>query len=247
MPRYFCFLAFGVCERMVIFMEALIEIKEVYKIYNAGPNEVRALDGVTLDICEGEFLAIIGHSGSGKSTLMNIVGCLDMPTRGDYFLGGERVANLNDRRLSEIRNRKIGFIFQNFNLIPSLSALENVELPLLYRSIHRDERHCLAKEALERVGLEKRMNHRPCEMSGGQQQRVAIARAIATRPPVILADEPTGNLDTRSGGDIMRILRELNGEGKTVILITHDTSIAAQAKRIVRIMDGCVVEDRTTA
>lgn len=228
-------------------MGTLIEIKDVYKIYNAGPNEVRALDGVTLNICEGEFLAIIGHSGSGKSTLMNIVGCLDMPTSGDYILGGEMVAKLNDRRLSEIRNQKIGFIFQNFNLIPSLSALENVELPLIYRGMHRDERHRLANEALERVGLEKRMNHRPCEMSGGQQQRAAIARAIAARPPVILADEPTGNLDTRSGGDIMRILKELNREGKTVILITHDVSIAAQAKRIVRIMDGSVVEDKTTA
>lgn len=228
-------------------MGALIEIKDVYKIYNAGPNEVRALDGVTLEICKGEFLAIIGHSGSGKSTLMNIVGCLDMPTSGDYILGGEKVANLGDRRLSEIRNRQIGFIFQNFNLIPSLSALENVELPLLYRGIHRDKRRSLAQEALGRVGLKKRMNHRPCEMSGGQQQRVAIARAIAARPPVILADEPTGNLDTRSGGDIMRILKELNSEGKTVILITHDVSIAAQAKRIVRIMDGSVVEDKTTA
>lgn len=228
-------------------MGALIEIKNVYKIYNAGPNEVRALDGVTLDVCKGEFLAIIGHSGSGKSTLMNIVGCLDMPTSGEYILGGEKVANLGDRRLSEIRNRQIGFIFQNFNLIPSLSAFENVELPLLYRGINRDERRCLAKEALERVGLGKRIDHRPCEMSGGQQQRVAIARAIAARPPVILADEPTGNLDTRSGGDIMRILKELNSEGKTVILITHDTTIAAQAKRVVRIMDGSVVEDKTTA
>jgi len=228
-------------------MGTLVNIREIYKIYNAGPNEVRALDGVSLNIIEGEFLAIIGHSGSGKSTLMNIMGCLDVPTSGDYVLNGEKVANLSENRLSHIRNREIGFIFQNFNLIPSLSALENVELPLLYRGMRRDERHGAATDALKRVGLENRIGHRPYELSGGQQQRVAIARAIAARPPVILADEPTGNLDTRSGGDVIRILHELNDEGKTIILITHDATIAAEAKRVVSITDGRIISDGKTA
>ena len=223
-------------------MGTLIDICDIYKIYNPGESEVRALDGVTLRVLEGEFLAIIGHSGSGKSTLMNIIGCLDAPTSGDYTLGGENVGSLSDNRLSAIRNRQIGFIFQNFNLIPSLSALENVELPLLYRGIHRDERRRIATEALSRVGLDKRMHHRPYELSGGQQQRAAIARAIATRPPVILADEPTGNLDTKSGGDIIKILHELNDDGRTVILITHDTALAAEAKRVVCINDGRLTE-----
>lgn len=223
-------------------MGTLIDIRDIYKIYNPGEREVRALDGVTLRVSEGEFLAIIGHSGSGKSTLMNIMGCLDAPTSGNYTLGGENVGSLTDNRLSAIRNRQIGFIFQNFNLIPSLSALENVELPLLYRGIHHDERRRIAAEALARVGLEQRMHHRPYELSGGQQQRAAIARAIATRPPVILADEPTGNLDTKSGGDIMKILHELNDDGRTVILITHDAALAAEAKRVVRINDGRLTE-----
>ncbi len=219
-------------------MGILVDIREIYKIYNAGSNEVRALDGVSLSIAEGEFLAIIGHSGSGKSTLMNIMGCLDAPTSGDYILNGEKVAKLSDRRLSDIRNRKIGFIFQNFNLIPSLSAFENVELPLLYRGMRREERHKSATDALKRVGLEKRMSHKPFELSGGQQQRVAIARAIAARPPIILADEPTGNLDTKSGNDVIRILHELNDDGKTIILITHDSAIAAEAKKVISISDG---------
>ncbi len=224
-------------------MAELIRITDMYKIYNPGPNEVRALDGVSLTVDEGEFVAIVGHSGSGKSTLMNMLGCLDTPTTGEYFLEGKNVAQLSDDELSDIRNRHIGFIFQGFNLIPSLNALENVELPLIYRGMPKDERQKIAAESLTRVGLEHRIRHRPAEMSGGQQQRVAIARAIAARPPIILADEPTGNLDTASGSDVMQILRELNAEGRTVILITHDNEIAATAKRIVRIQDGRIVTD----
>lgn len=228
-------------------MGNLIELRDIYKIYNPGVNEVRALHGISLTVRHGEFVAIVGHSGSGKSTLMNIMGCLDVPTSGEYLLDGEKVASLPENRLSEIRNRRIGFIFQNFNLIPSLSALENVELPLIYRGISREERRRIAVEALRRVGLEKRMHHRPCELSGGQQQRTAIARAIATRPPVILADEPTGNLDSKSGGDVIKILSELNEDSRTVILITHDPSVAAKAKRIVRICDGHIIEDSGAA
>ncbi|MCI9082722.1 MAG: ABC transporter ATP-binding protein [Lachnospiraceae bacterium] len=213
------------------------------KIYNPGENEVRALDHVNLEIQRGEFVAIIGHSGSGKSTLMNMLGCLDVPTSGTYYLNGKDVSSLKDNQLSEIRNQEIGFIFQGFNLIANLTALENVELPLIYRGIGRSQRHKLAKEALIRVGLEKRIDHKPSEMSGGQQQRVAIARAIAAEPPVILADEPTGNLDSASTGEIMDILKGLHGLGRSVILITHDNEIADQAKRVVRILDGRIVED----
>ena len=221
----------------------LIDVRDVYKIYNPGENEVRALDGVSFTVDEGEFVAIIGQSGSGKSTLMNILGCLDTPTKGEYYLANEDVSSLSDDRLSEIRNRQIGFIFQGFNLISSLNAIENVELPLIYRGISREERHKLSTSSLKRVGLEKRMHHRPSEMSGGQQQRVAIARAIAACPPIVLADEPTGNLDTASGDEVMRTLKELNEEGRTIVLITHDNSVAARAKRIVRIQDGHIVED----
>jgi len=213
------------------------------KIYNPGENEVRALDHVNLEIQRGEFVAIIGHSGSGKSTLMNMLGCLDVPTSGTYYLNGRDVSSLKDNQLSEIRNQEIGFIFQGFNLIANLTALENVELPLIYRGIGRSQRHKLAKEALVRVGLEKRMDHKPSEMSGGQQQRVAIARAIAAEPPVILADEPTGNLDSASTGEIMDILKGIHDLGRSVILITHDNEIAEQAKRVVRILDGRIVED----
>lgn len=213
------------------------------KIYNPGENEVRALDHVDLDIEKGEFVAIIGHSGSGKSTLMNMLGCLDVPTSGSYYLNGRDVSVMKDNQLSEIRNQQIGFIFQGFNLIANLTALENVELPLIYRGIGRSQRHKLAKEALIRVGLEKRMEHKPSEMSGGQQQRVAIARAIAAEPPVILADEPTGNLDSASTREIMEILKSLHEAGRSVILITHDNEIADQAKRVVRILDGKIVED----
>ena len=221
----------------------LIEVHDMYKIYNPGENEVRALDGVTIAIDEGEFVAIIGHSGSGKSTLMNMLGLLDECTSGNYFLQGHNVSNLTDDELSDIRNLHIGFIFQGFNLISSLTAQANVELPLIYRGMKKDERSKLAKEALARVGLTKRAHHRPAQMSGGQQQRAAIARAVAARPPIILADEPTGNLDSKSGRDVMRILHELNDEGRTVILITHDTEIAEEANRVIRIHDGKIVED----
>ncbi len=224
-------------------MDNLISVRDMCKIYNPGENEVRALDHVDLNIEKGEFVAIIGHSGSGKSTLMNMLGCLDVPTSGSYYLNGRDVSAMKDNQLSEIRNQQIGFIFQGFNLIANLTALENVELPLIYRGIARSQRHKLAKEALIRVGLEKRMEHKPSEMSGGQQQRVAIARAIAAEPPVILADEPTGNLDSASTREIMEILKSLHQAGRSVILITHDNEIAEQAKRVVRILDGKIVED----
>ena len=221
----------------------LIEVKNVYKIYNPGENEVRALDGISVTIDHGEFVAIVGHSGSGKSTFMNMLGCLDTPTSGEYYLDGVNVAGMSDDELSDIRNKQIGFIFQGFNLIPSLSAQENVELPLVYRAMPAAQRRQLAEEALNRVGMGHRMDHKPSELSGGQQQRVAIARAIAARPPIIMADEPTGNLDTRSGEDVMKILHELNEEGRTIILITHDNDIARQATRAIRIIDGKVVSD----
>ncbi len=224
-------------------LEALIKVRDMCKIYNPGENEVRALDHVSLEIQKGEFVAIIGHSGSGKSTLMNMLGCLDIPTSGEYYLNGKDVSEMGDNQLSEIRNEEIGFIFQGFNLIANLTAIENVELPLIYRGIGRSQRHKLALEALKMVGLEQRMHHKPAEMSGGQQQRVAIARAIAAKPPVILADEPTGNLDSASTKEIMEILRGLHDSGRSVILITHDNDIANQAKRVVRILDGKIVED----
>jgi|UniRef100_UPI004025CB3B putative ABC transport system ATP-binding protein len=224
-------------------MSALVEIKDVCKIYNPGENEVRALDHVSLTIDEQEFVAIIGHSGSGKSTLMNMLGCLDVPTSGEYWLHGQDVSALSDDELSDIRNREIGFIFQGFNLIPNLTALENVELPLIYRGVSKSVREELSVEALKKVGLEHRMDHKPSEMSGGQQQRVAIARAIAQAPPVILADEPTGNLDSNSTKEIMDILKGLHKEGRTVILITHDNEIAAQAKRVIQIRDGKIESD----
>lgn len=226
-------------------MDSLIHIEHIMKIYNPGENEVRALDDVSLDIQTGEFVAIIGQSGSGKSTLMNLLGCLDIPTSGTYILSGQDVSCLSDNALSEIRNQQIGFIFQGFNLIPNLNAIENVALPLIYRGLPAGERLEYASEALRMVGLENRMKHKPSEMSGGQQQRVAIARAIAARPPVILADEPTGNLDSNSSKEIMNILHELHDSGRTVILITHDDQIAANAKRVVRIMDGKIESDIT--
>ena len=224
-------------------MSHLIELKNAYKIYNPGENEVRALDGVDLEIDQGEFVAIVGHSGSGKSTLMNMLGLLDVVTSGTYILNGKDVSDMDDDELSSIRNLEIGFIFQGFNLIPSLTAQGNVELPLIYRGMKAEQRHELSEAALKRVGLEKRMDHLPNQMSGGQQQRVAIARALAAKPPIILADEPTGNLDSNSGKDVMRIINELWAEGKTIILITHDDSIAETAHRIIRISDGKIVED----
>lgn len=221
----------------------LIDVRNVYKIYNPGENQVNALDGVSLTIDEGEFVAIIGQSGSGKSTLMNMLGLLDTPTEGEYYINGKIIDELTDDEMSVIRNEEIGFIFQGFNLITSLTAIENVELPLLYRGIKKDERRAISEKALEQVGLRDRMNHLPSEMSGGQQQRVAVARAIAAHPPVILADEPTGNLDTRSTKDVMKILHDLKDDGRTVIVITHDNEIAEEAERVVRIRDGKIVED----
>ncbi len=222
---------------------SLIDVRNVYKIYNPGENEVRALDGVSLTIEEGEFVAIIGQSGSGKSTLMNMLGLLDTCTSGEYYMDGIDVSHMSDDELSEIRNKKIGFIFQGFNLISSLTAKGNVELPLVYRGMKRSEREKLSVKALEMVGLEKRMYHRPAQMSGGQQQRVAIARAIAAKPPLILADEPTGNLDSHSGKDVMKIIHHLHSEGRTIILITHDNGIAAEAQRVIRIQDGKIIDD----
>lgn len=226
-------------------MEEIIRLEHISKIYHPGENEIRALSDVSLTIHKGEFVAIVGQSGSGKSTLMNLLGCLDTPTDGAYILEGSDVSTLSDQQLSAIRNRQIGFIFQGFNLIPSLTALENVELPLIYRGVGREERRRAARESLERVGLSNRMRHRPAEMSGGQQQRVAIARAIAAHPPILLADEPTGNLDSASGADVMDILRSLNRDGHTVILITHDSGIAATIDRVVHIQDGQIISDGT--
>ena len=224
-------------------MSALVEIQDISKIYNPGENEVRALDHISLTIQKGDFVAIIGQSGSGKSTLMNMIGCLDVPTEGTYILNGQNVSKLSDNELSDIRNQEIGFIFQGFNLIANLTAQENVELPLIYRGVPKKERHELSVAALKKVGLAHRMDHRPSEMSGGQQQRVAIARAIAQAPPVILADEPTGNLDSASSMEILDILKQLHAENRTVILITHDNDIAKQAKRVIRIKDGKIERD----
>ena len=225
-------------------MAKLIELRNVYKIYGEGlESEVRALDGVSLDIEKGEFVAVVGQSGSGKSTMMNVLGCLDIPTRGTYHLDGVDVLELSDKQLSRIRNKQIGFIFQQYNLIQNLTVLENVELPLIYQGIDPIDRWELAMQALARVGLADRAQHKPTQMSGGQQQRVAIARAISTRPPIIMADEPTGALDSRTGHEVLGFLQQLNKEGSTVILITHDNGIAATARRIVRIADGKIIED----
>ena len=225
--------------------EHLIELRDVYKIYSEGlESEVRALDGVSLTIDRGEFVAVVGQSGCGKSTLMNVLGCLDIPTRGTYLLDGTDVQELSDGQLSRIRNQEIGFIFQQYNLIQTLTVQENVELPLIYRGIDPIDRKELALEALNRVGLADRRKHYPAQMSGGQQQRVAIARAISTHPPVIMADEPTGALDSRTGQQVLQFLRQLNREGSTIILITHDNGIAATAPRMVRLSDGKVISDQ---
>ena len=225
-------------------MSYLVELNNVYKIYGEGKeSEVRALDGVSLTIDRGDFTAIVGQSGSGKSTMMNVLGCLDIPTRGEYHLDGTDVTHLNDKQLAHIRNRQIGFIFQGYNLIQELTALENVTLPLIYQGVSVFERDKIALHALERVGMAERAGHRPSEMSGGQQQRVAIARAIAANPNIIMAEEPTGALDSKTGRHVLEILRELYREGTTILLITHDDGIAATARRVVRLSDGKVVAD----
>ncbi len=216
----------------------MIELTDIKKTYIMGETEVHALNGISLTIRDGEFLAIIGPSGSGKSTLMNVIGCLDVADEGTYKLDGEYVKNLSEKQLGVVRNRKIGFIFQQFNLLPKLTAYENVELPLIYQGLSKEERHRRTTESLERVGLGDRMDHKPTELSGGQQQRVAIARALATNPTLILADEPTGNLDSKSGKEIMLMLKALNAEGKGIVLITHDNWVANQADQQVRIVDG---------
>ena len=225
-------------------MAKLIELKNVFKIYGEGlESEVRALDGVSLTVDRGEFVAIVGQSGSGKSTMMNVLGCLDIPTYGDYFLDGTDVTSLTDKQLAHVRNKEIGFIFQGYNLIQELDALENVTLPLIYQGISVFDREDIAMEALAKVGMDDRAHHRPNEMSGGQQQRVAIARAIATKPPIIMADEPTGALDSKTGKHVLEILRDLYRSGTTILLITHDDGIAATAKRVVRLSDGRIIAD----
>ena len=219
-------------------MTHLIELRDIYKIYHMGDEEVRANDGITLTIYKGEFVAIVGKSGSGKSTLMNIIGALDVPTDGSYYLGGEDVSDMTDDQLAAIRNRMIGFIFQQYNLLPKLNLLENVELPLLYAGMGKEERRDRAMASLERVGLKEKWRNMPNQLSGGQQQRVSIARALAGDPSLILADEPTGALDSRTSREVLDFLKQLNTEGNTIVMITHDNSIAVEAKRVVRIHDG---------
>ena len=228
-------------------MEHLIELRDVYKIYPMGAEAVHALDGVSLTIDRGEFVAIVGQSGSGKSTAMNIIGCLDVPTSGTYRLGGVDVSTMDDDQQAEIRNKMLGFIFQQYNLIPKLTVLENVELPLLYAGVPGQERRERAIRALERVGLAEKQKNLPSQLSGGQQQRVSIARALAGEPSVILADEPTGALDSRTGREVLAFLQKLNREGDTVVLITHDNSIAVRAKRIVRLQNGRIIYDGDAA
>ncbi|MGE5633081.1 MAG: ABC transporter ATP-binding protein [Caulobacteraceae bacterium] len=222
----------------------MIRISDMYKVYRMETVEVNALNGINLHISSHEFAAIVGPSGSGKSTLMNMIGCLDTPTSGSYYLDGLEVSKLRDDQLADIRNQKIGFIFQGFNLLQKLTAIENVELPLIYQGIGAKERYERSISALEKVGLADRVHHRPNELSGGQQQRVAIARALAGNPPIILADEPTGNLDSKSGAEIMKMMHKLHEGGNTIVLITHDNEIAMQAKRVIRIQDGEITEDR---
>lgn len=223
----------------------MIELTDIYKIYSDGDSEVRALDGISLSVQKGEFVAIVGSSGSGKSTCMNIIGCLDIPTSGSYCLNGVDVSTMGENDLAHIRNKELGFVFQQYNLIPKLSILENVELPLVYRGIRPDQRKQMALEALDRVGLSDRARKYPSQLSGGQQQRVSIARALSGNPPVILADEPTGALDSKTGREVLDFMKQLNRDGTTVVLITHDNSIAAEIQRVVRIQDGKIVSDET--
>ena len=220
----------------------IITMTDITKVYSVGGEEVRALDGANLTIREGEFVSIIGPSGSGKSTLMNIIGCLDVADSGEYILDGQSIEQYSEEELAKIRNKKIGFVFQNFNLLSRMSAFSNVELPLIYQRMHVSERKEQAQRALDRVGLSDRSSHKPAELSGGQQQRVAIARALATDPAILLADEPTGNLDSKTGEDIMALFHELHRAGDTIVLITHNEEIAKQAQRRIRIMDGRVSE-----
>lgn len=224
-------------------MSHLIELKDIYKIYHMGEETVHALDGINLTVDQGEFVAIVGSSGSGKSTAMNIIGCLDVPTSGTYHLGGIDVSTMEDDQQAEIRNKMLGFIFQQYNLLPRLNLMENVEVPLVYAGIGRTERHARAKEVLEQVGLGDKLRNRPNQLSGGQQQRVSIARALVRNPAVILADEPTGALDSHTGREVLGMLQQMHDEGHTVVLITHDNSIAVQADRIIRLEDGRVVYD----
>lgn len=224
---------------------SLIELTDIYKIYVDGDSEIRALDGISLSVEKGEFVAIVGSSGSGKSTCMNIIGCLDIPTSGKYFLNGTDVSTMDEKSLAHIRNKEIGFIFQQYNLISKLTVMENVELPLLYRGVKAHERNEMAKNALQRVGLADRGHKYPSQLSGGQQQRVSIARALAGNPPLILADEPTGALDSKTGREVLEFLKQLNREGTSIVFITHDNSIAAEIKRVVRIQDGKIVSDET--
>ena len=223
--------------------QPLIELKDIYKIYYLGGEEVRANDGINLTICRGEFVAIVGKSGSGKSTLMNIIGALDVPTEGEYYLGGEDVSVMSDRQLARIRNRMIGFIFQQYNLLPKLNLLENVELPLLYGGVSPAERKERAMASLVKVGLAEKWRNLPNQLSGGQQQRVSIARALAGNPSLILADEPTGALDSKTSREVLNFLKQLNEEGNTIVMITHDNSIALEARRVVRIADGKITFD----
>ena len=223
--------------------EAVIRLRAIHKNYRMGAETIRALNGVDCTIRENEYVAVMGPSGSGKSTLMNIIGCLDRPSNGEYWLSGENVSNFNDRALSKVRNRRIGFVFQTFNLLPRASALQNVEVPLMYGGVGRRERRRRAREALGRVGLGDRMAHRPNELSGGQRQRVAVARALVNEPDILLADEPTGNLDSRTGQDIMELFGSLHGSGQTIILVTHEPDVAGRAERHVHLRDGVVTED----
>jgi len=223
-------------------MTAIVELSEVHKTYKTGSITFEALCGITLNVEEGEYIAITGPSGSGKSTLMNILGCLDIPTQGSYLLGGEDVSTMSEKDLAVVRNKRIGFVFQQFNLLSSMTAQRNVELPLMYAGIHAKERHTLAREALERVGLGDRTHHRPGELSGGQQQRACIARALVTNPDIILADEPTGNLDSVSTHDVLRLLHELHDQGRTIVLITHEHDVALESQRQVQIYDGLLSE-----